>query len=200
MARRPHALKAMPSPLSDQVIEKGRPLRPAPNLIDYEAAQRSFSWADARLELDAQPGGAGLNIELEAVDRHAMGAARDRVALRFLRKTGNVEELSFGHLCAASARFASGLRALGVEAGAHVFALAGRIPALCISAIGALKARSVLATLFSAFGPEPIAARLKLGRARVLITTESLYRKKVAGIRDELPDLEHVIVVAEGGE
>jgi acetyl-CoA synthetase len=181
------------------LIEKMRPLRPPANLRDYEAAYRAFSWDEARRELDGLPGG-GLNIAHEAVDRHAAGHARDRVALRFLRKSGAVEELTFGQLCAASSRFANGLRELGVGAGDHVFALAGRVPALYIAALGALKAQSVFTTLFSAFGPEPIAARMRLGRARVLVTTEALYRKKVASLRDGLPDLEHVIVVGEGLE
>ena len=190
----------MIAPQADQVIAKPYPVHPKPNLHDYEEVRRTFSWAEARRELDGLPGGAGLNIAHEAVDRHAAGPARDRVALRFLRKTGSMDELSFGQLAAASARFANGLRALGVDAGEHVFALCGRIPALYISAIGTLKARSVFTTLFSAFGPEPIAARMKPGRARLLITTDTLYRKKIASLRDELPDLAHVLVVADERE
>jgi len=30
---------------------------------------------------------------------------------------------------------------------------------------------------FSAFGPEPIKARVNIARAKVLVTTETLYRK-----------------------
>ncbi len=190
----------MLSTVRHQQIEKARPIRPAPNLANYERARNAFTWAEARRELDGLPGGAGLNIAHECVDRHAAGPARDRVALRFVRKPGTVEEMTFAQLAEASARFANGLRSLGVGAGEHVFTLAGRIPALYLAAIGTLKARSVFTTLFSAFGPEPIQSRMKLGRARVLVTTASLYRKKVAGIRDELPELEHVIVVAEHRE
>jgi len=35
------------------------------------------------------------------------------------------------------------------------------------------------------------------GQARVLVTTESLYRRKIAGIRDALPDLRHVLLVGD---
>ena len=52
-----------------------------------------------------------------------------------------------------------------------------------------------MCTLFSAFGPEPIRQRLTLGRAKILVTTESLYRRKVAPIREGLPDLRHVLLV-----
>lgn len=46
--------------------------------------------------------------------------------------------------------------------------------------------RGVFCPMFSAFGPEPIRVRMTTGRARVLVTTESLYRRKIAGIRDAL--------------
>jgi acetyl-CoA synthetase len=36
------------------------------------------------------------------------------------------------------------------------------------------------------------------GRARVLVTTESLYRRKVAGLRGALSSLEHVLLVGDG--
>ncbi len=81
-----------------------------------------------------------------------------------------------------------------------MFVLAGRIPELYVAALGALKNRSVFCPLFSAFGPEPIEQRMRLGHATVLVTTEALYLKKVAGLRERLPELRHVIVIApEGG-
>jgi len=60
-----------------------------------------------------------------------------------------------------------------------------------------LKAGAVFAPLFSAFGPDPIRQRLEIGEGRVLVTTSSLYRKKVAAIRAELPTLEHVLIVPD---
>ena len=64
----------------------------APNLVDYDRVRTAFSWAAARAELDGLPGGRGLNIAHEAVDRHAAGPRRDRVALRWLGKTGAVRD------------------------------------------------------------------------------------------------------------
>ncbi len=54
--------------------------------------------------------------------------------------------------------------------------------------------------LFSAFGPEPIRARLAIGQAKVLITTESLYQRKVASIRASIPSLEHILLIREDKE
>ena len=58
------------------------------------------------------------------------------------------------------------LRRHGIEPGAGVATLAGRIPELYVAALGTLKARCVYSPLFSAFGPEPIAQRLALGQDR----------------------------------
>jgi acetyl-CoA synthetase len=60
--------------------------------------------------------------------------------------------------------------------------------------LGALKHGNVFCPLFSAFGPEPIYERLSLGDARVLVTSEKLYRKKVASLRGRLNGLKHVIL------
>jgi acetyl-CoA synthetase len=177
-----------------EVITKTGPWPVAPNLLDYERAAAEFSWDAARAALDGLPGGRGLNIAHEAVDRHAAGPLRDRLALRFLGKGGGRRDFTYGELAEATSRFAGALRALGVGKGDRVFALLGRVPELYVAALGTLKNGSVFSPLFSAFGPEPIRARLDLGGGKVLVTTEGLYRRKVAGIRAALPALEHVLL------
>ncbi len=169
-----------------------------PNLQDYTAARSPDFWQRARRDLDGLPAGKGLNIAHEAVDRHAAGPRAGHLALRWLGRNGEVRDFSYGDLGRETSRFANVLDALGLGPGDLVACLAGRIPELYVAALGTLKHRSVFSPLFSAFGPEPIHTRLSLGRARALLTTELLYRRKVAGIRDDLPQLEHVILVGEG--
>jgi len=166
----------------------------APNLDDYAAARASFSWAAARSGLDGLPGG-GLNIAHEAVDRHAAGARADHVALRWLARDGGVHDTSYGELKLASDRFANVLAGLGLGQDDRVFALIGRVPALYAAVLGTFKQRCVFSPLFSAFGPEPIRARMSIGQGRLLLTTEALYRRKVRDQRDRLPDLEHIVLV-----
>jgi acetyl-CoA synthetase len=171
--------------------------RARPNLVSYEAARRSFSWDAARRELSGLPGRKGLNIAYEAVDRHAAGPRRDHVALRWLAKSGRVSDFTYGDMATLTNRFANALRNLGVGKGDRVYALAGRIPELYVAALGALKNGSVFCPLFSAFGPEPIFSRMSIGGAKALLTTESLYTRKVAGLRERLPELQHVILVGD---
>ena len=185
---------------STDVIHKTPGAGAAPNLADYERACATFSWEAIRRKLDGLPRGRGLNIAYEAVDRHAAGARADRVALRFLRRDGTVENLTFAALRGETNRFANVLRRLGVGRGDRVFLLLGRVPELYEAALGTLKNTSVLSPLFPAFGPEPIRQRVALGDGRVLVTTEALYRRKVAPIRASLPGLEHVLLVGPGGE
>lgn len=171
-----------------------------PNVADYETSVRTFSWDDARQALDGLPGGRGLNIAHEAVDRHAGGPARDHLAMRWLRKDGTTSEATYGELKVTTDRFANVLRGLGVRAGDRVFTLMGRAPELYVTAIGTLKHASVLSPLFSAFGPEPIRERLARGDGKALVTTAALYRRKVLPVRERLQGLEHVLLVGGGAD
>lgn len=182
----------MPWAPINKSLERGRV---TPNLTDYDAVRRAFRWGSARAELMGLPCGRGLNISHEAVDRHAVGPLAEKVAIRWLGKAGEVRDLTYFELSQLTNRFANVLRRLGVQPGERVYALAGRIPELYITALGALKARYVFCPLFSAFGPEPIRARLAIGEGRVLVTTDLLYERKVRAIRDSLPALEHVLIV-----
>jgi len=170
-----------------------------PNLIDYEQTYSGFSWHETARELAGLPGGRGLNIAYESVERHALGLRRGHVALRWLGKQNEARDFTYGDLHVLSNRFANALRRLGVGKNDRVFVLAGRIPELYISALGTLKNGSVFAPLFSAFGPEPITQRVSIATGKVLVTTEALYnRRKIGELRRALPHLEHVIVVGAG--
>ena len=173
--------------------------RVQPNLQDYDETCRSFDWQQARTALDGLPGG-GLNIAYEAVDRHVFAGLGAKTAIRWLGKRGERRDLSYADLQTATNRFANVLGSLGVQKGDTVFALAGRIPELYVAALGTLKFGAVFCPLFSAFGPEPIHQRMSIGRGRVLVTTPTLYRRKVAQIRDRLPDLRDVLLTGESLE
>ncbi len=145
----------------------------SPHLQDWEATCRGFSWEQARSALAGLPGGA-LNIGHEAVDRHALGARADHVAIRWLGAQGGEQDLSYRDLRERTNRFANVLRSSGLQRGDRLFVLAPRVPDLYVAVLGALKAGLVVSPLYSAFGPEPIATRMNLGGGRALVTTETL--------------------------
>ena len=171
----------------EPVIRKRAPQDPAP----------TTGWAEERQRLASGP---SLNIAAIAVDRHAAGPAADRCALRWIGRSGARRELTYRALHAATNRFANLLGSLGVAAGDGVFLLLERVPELHVAMLGALKQHGVVTPLFSAFGPEPIATRMNLGRARVLVTSSSLYRRKVAPMRDALATLQHVLLLHDDAQ
>ena len=54
---------------------------------------------------------------------------------------------------------------------------------------------AVFCPLFSAFGPEPIRARLEIGCGVCLVTTRALFQRKIAAILDALPALRTVLLI-----
>jgi len=165
-----------------------------PNRKDYREIRSSFSWEQVRQGLDGLPDDMGLNIAHEAIDRHALGSLKGNTALRYISVSGQTRDYTYDELKKLSNRFANLLRHLGITKGEAVFATTGHIPELYVGAFGTLKNQSVFCSLFSAFGPNPLATRLSLGKARVLITTKQVYLRKIQTLRSQLPDLEHVLI------
>jgi acetyl-CoA synthetase len=179
-------------------------LRVRPNLLDGEAARVAVGFDEERRALLRAARGHGLNLGWLCSDRHVEDGEGDRTALIFLdrRGDGSAEHASattYGALAEASSRFAHLLRTLQVGVGGRVFSLIGRSRALVVAALGTWKAHAVFAPLFSAFGPEPLSTRLAQGEAQVLVTTPTLYDRKVAPIRARVPSLRHVLLVDDAG-
>ncbi len=160
----------------------------------YEHLRASFGWEDAQRQLSGLPGG-GLNIAHEALDRHVNDGNGDRIALRWLPKSGALQDLTYSDMAEHTNRFANVLDDLHSKG---VATLMGRIPSLYIAALGTLKAGAVYTPLFAAFGPDPIKMRLDIGQIDTLITTAQFYRRKVRVIRPELPALRQVLIAGPG--
>jgi acetyl-CoA synthetase len=163
------------------------------NLSDYDAYARAFSWPQARALLDGLPNG-GLNIAHEAIDRHVLAGCCDKLALRWIGRDDRIRDFTYAALRQYANRFANVLTQRGIAKDDRVFSLLGRVPELYIAAFGTLKNGSVFSPLFSAFGPEPISARMTIGNAKALVTSEALYRRKIEPWRKQLASLQHVFV------
>ncbi len=171
-------------------------MRPSPTLPDYAAACASFSWRDARSRLPAMPGG-GINIAHAALDRHLDTPTAEQTAIRFLPREGAAVDISYRELAERANRFANLLASLGLEPGDGVYCLAHRTPDLYAAALGTLKLGGVFTPLFSAFGPEPIRSRVEIGTPVVIVTTERLYRRKLAGWLHRMPSVKQVLLIGE---
>ena len=161
---------------------------------NYSVTHESFSWDTAQAMLDGLPDG-HLNIAHEAIDRHVAAGHGAQIAMRWIAKSGARTDFTYAELSRLTNQFANVLHAHQFKKGDKVYALLGRVPELYIAALGTLKAGCVFCPLFSAFGPEPIQARMEIGGANALLTSTRLYDRKVAGIRATLPELQEVFTV-----
>jgi len=168
-----------------------------PWLTDYDDAVASFSWDGVWDDLGGRPS-AGLNITDRIVDRHVRAGRGDHVAIRWFAEDDDdlsrPVDITFEVLAHRVNRFASALHAHGFGLGTGVATLTGRVPDLYVAALGTLKAGAVYSPLFSAFGPDPIAQRVALGRIEVLVTSPLAYRRKVGRMLDRLPSVRLVVI------
>ncbi|MCH9733214.1 MAG: acetate--CoA ligase [Actinomycetia bacterium] len=183
----------------DIIRKTAEDLRVAPNFTGYADTRADFDWS-AVPPLCEGMGAGGCNIAYAALDRHTEGPATPRTALRFVADTAPTDaltcrDLTYSELASLCRRFTNVLRSLGINKGDRVFTIMGRMPELYIAMLGALRNGSVVSPLFSAFGPEPIATRVAIGEASVLVTTAAIYRRKIAKIRDDLPSVRYVFIV-----
>jgi acetyl-CoA synthetase len=158
----------------------------------HDQRRIALSWSAVERDL-TEDGTRDLNMARIAVDRHA-ARAPNRPALRLLDRDLQIAELSYEDIRIDSNRFANILQGLRVQPGQVVATLLGPSPDLCTAALGAMKALCPYCPLFAAFGPEPLRRRLAHSRARALVTTPGLYRRRIAALRDKLPDLEQVLL------
>ncbi|MGR3363611.1 MAG: acetate--CoA ligase [Maritimibacter harenae] len=154
------------------------------------------AWAEARSLIDGWKG--GINIAHEALDRHVSAGHGAELAIRWLGKSGERRDISYAELTADANRFANVLQTHGMQPGESVFVMAGRVPELYAAALGTLKAGLVFTPLFSAFGPEPVRTRMEIGGANVLVTTEAIFRRKIAAWAGEIETLRLILIIGDG--
>ena len=147
--------------------------------------------------------GARFNYVHNALDRHAAGANRDKVALIWEGEDGKTARLTYGQLAAETGRCANALRALGLKKGDRVGLYLPMIPEVVVAQLAIGKLGAVFTPIFSGFGPEAVAARLQDCDARVLITCDGIERRgKLVPIKEVAdravalsPSVEKVLVV-----
>ncbi len=97
------------------------------------------------------------------------------------------------------ARAAAGLRALGVGPGDRVVLLLRNRPEFHVVDLAALALRATAISIYNSSSPEQVAYVVGHCGARVVVVEQDLL-PRVEEVRDQLPQLEHVVVVGEGGD
>lgn len=126
-----------------------------------------------------------MNLAHECLDRHR---ERGR-AISVMHAQGELEHLDYGELADASSRFANWLEQRGVVAGDPVAVILepGRAFYTCL--FGAIKRGAIAVPMFTLFGPEGLALRIRDCTPALVITEHN-----VAELEAQFPDIEIVSV------
>ncbi len=136
--------------------------------------------------------GARTNITVNALDRHAKSANRNKVAFIWLAEDGSERVVTYGQLYRDVCRFANGLKSLGVKKGDRVviympLTLEGVISMLACARIGAIHS-----VVYAGLGHTSLRDRIEDAQAKVVIVGDAGFRRgkpvPLKGIVDEALD------------
>lgn len=163
------------------------------NLRDYDEAYANFDWAEVEKDFTWSETGR-VNIAYEAIDRHAEGVRKNKIAL-YYRDPSREEKYTFKEMKEYTNRAANVLKqAADVEKGDRVFVFMPRSPELYFAVLGAIKLGAIVGPLFEAFMEGAVRDRLEDSEAKVIVTTPELVDRIPF---NELPALKHIVLVGE---
>lgn len=182
--------------MHEELITKDKSkLRLKSNLQNYEQLMKNFKWSDADKNVEWFPGGK-INAAYNAVDRHAKGTRKNKIALIYDDGEGHTQRLTFQDLYEQTSKFANVMKKLGIKRQERVFFFLQRSPELYVGFLGAIKYGAIASPMFPAFGPDAIRDRL-LDSGAVALVTDSDLKKRVYEVKDQLPELKHMIIVGK---
>ncbi|MDP2409899.1 MAG: acyl-CoA synthetase [Pseudolabrys sp.] len=150
---------------------------------DYDQLYRQFRW-----DIPAR-----YNIGVDICDRWA-ALDPGRLAIRHLHADGRDDAISFGWLRETSNRLANVLRAHGVTRGDRVAIFLPQSPEVVAAHVAIYKLAAIALPVAILFGPDALSYRLQNSGAKALLTNAQGLAK-LAGIRDQVPDLTCVLSI-----
>lgn len=144
-----------------------------------------------------------FNIVGNAVDRHAQGPHKDKLAFIWQGENGEVRKISYHQLYQEVNRFANALKSLGVGKGDTVTIYLPMIPELPVAMLACAKIGAVHSVVFSGFWAKRFRERVDEAQSKVAITSDGFSRrgklltlkKNVDRVLEDAPSVEKVIVV-----
>jgi len=162
------------------------------NLQNYDEAYANFDWGSVEQTFTWSKTGK-VNLAYEAIDRHAEGSKKDKIAL-YYSDANREEQYTFAQMKAQSNKFAHVLRKRGIAKGDRVFIFMPRSPELYFSLLGTIKIGAIAGPLFEAFMETAVRDRLQDSGAVAIVTTPALLSRVPMA---DLPELKHVILVGD---
>jgi acetyl-CoA synthetase len=151
--------------------------------------------------------GGKLNLSHNCVDRHALGARKDKVALLWEGEPGEVRKITYGELHEQVQQFANVLKGLGIKRGDRVAIYMGMCPELAIALLACARIGAVHSVIFGGFAAQAIVDRVNDSACIAVLTQDTSYRRgaevKLKAIVDEAlekcPTVKDVVVFRRSG-
>lgn len=119
----------------------------------------------------------GFNYVHNALDRHTAQTRRNQLAVIWEGDDGEIRILTYRELAAMTNRLANALRALGVRKGDRVGIFLPMLPETVAATLAVSKIGAVFTPMFSGYGEEAVATRLRDCEASVVITADGFFRR-----------------------
>src|SRR5688572_20597649 len=151
--------------------------------------------------------GGVLNIVHNCLDKWIGTPVEHKTALRWEGEEGATRTLTYGELFLKVNRCANALGTLGVGKGDRVALFMPMCPELVIAFFATIKRGAVVLPLFSGYGAEAVASRLRDAEATLLVTADGFWRRgqsiAMKAVADEAvaaaSSVRHVLVVPRLG-
>ena len=121
--------------------------------------------------------GGKINVCVNCVDRHALGARRNKRALVWEGEPGDTQTLTYGDLHVEVQKFANVLKSLGVGTGDRVAIYLPMVPELPITMLACARIGVVHSVVFGGFSAESLRDRMNDMQAKLLITADGGFRR-----------------------
>jgi acetyl-CoA synthetase len=121
--------------------------------------------------------GGKLNLSHNCVDRHALGARKDKVALLWEGEPGEVRKITYGELHGQVQRFANVLKGLGIKRGDRVAVYMGMCPELAIALLACARIGAIHSVIFGGFAAHAISDRVNDSECVAILTQDTSYRR-----------------------
>jgi acetyl-CoA synthetase len=121
--------------------------------------------------------GAETNLAYNALDRHVIAGAGDRVALVSLNERGERASLSYRELLGEVTRVAAALRGCGLQRGDRVTIYMPPCPEAIALMLATVRIGAIHSIVFAGFGAKALADRILASGSRLVFTADVTYRK-----------------------
>ncbi|HPT20272.1 MAG TPA: acetate--CoA ligase, partial [Methanothrix sp.] len=153
--------------------------------------------------------GGKINVAYNAVDRHAAGAKKDKVAYIFVPEPMDqpTQKITYADLAKRVNKLANGLKSLGVVKGDRVSIYMPMIPETPIAMLACAKIGAIHSVVFSGFSSGGLNSRILDAESKVVITTDGFFRRgkplplkpNVDDATANTPSVQKVVVVKRAG-